>query len=71
MVVYNITIHYHNDPDDNKGIDDILSGDNIEVIKKQIMDRQDFNDIYYYVIESEDGEEYFNSSEEPDWEPED
>ncbi len=68
---YNITIHYHNDPDDNRGIDDVLSGDNIEVIKEQIMDRQDFNDIYYYVIESEDGEEYYNSSDELDWKPED
>lgn len=67
-MIYNLTVHYHNDPDDNLGYDDEIEAENIEAAKEQVKQIEDFKTFNYYVLESEDGEEYYNSSEEEGWE---
>ena len=62
-MTYNLTVHYHNDPDDNIGYDDEIEAENIKAAIKQVEQLDDYKDIYYYVLESEDGEEYYNTSE--------
>jgi len=61
---YNLTVHYINDPDDLEGYDDEIDAENIETAKEYVKSLDDFKDIYYYVLESEDGDEYYNSSQE-------
>lgn len=70
-MIYNLTVHYHNDPDDNLGYDDEIEAENIKAAIKQVEQLDDYKDIYYYVLESEDGEEYYNTSELEGFEPED
>lgn len=62
-MIYNLTVHYHNDPDDNLGYDDEIEAENINEAIKQVEQLDDYKDIYYYVLESEDGEEYYNTSD--------
>lgn len=69
-MIYNLTVHYHNDPDDDLGYDDEIEADNIEAAIKKVEQLDDYKDIYYYVLESEDGEEYYNTSELEGFEPE-
>ena len=61
---YNLTVHYINDPDDLEGYDDEIDAENIETAKEYVKSLDDFKYIYYYVLESEDGDEYYNSSQE-------
>jgi hypothetical protein len=61
---YNLTVHYINDPDDLEGYDDEIDAENIETAKEYVKSLDDFKDINYYVLESEDGDEYYNSSQE-------
>lgn len=61
---YNLTVHYANDPDDDLGYDDEIEVESIEVAKDYVKSLDDFQDINYYVLESENGDEYYNSSEE-------
>ena len=70
-MIYNLTVHYHNDPDDNIGYDDEIEANNINEAIKHVEQLDDYKDIYYYVLESEDGEEYYNTSELEGFEPED
>ena len=70
-MTYNLTVHYHNDPDDNIGYDDEIEAENIKAAIKQVEQLDDYKDIYYYVLESEDGEEYYNTSELEGFELED
>lgn len=70
-MIYNLTVHYHNDPDDDLGYDDEIEAENINVAIKKVEQLDDYKDIYYYVLESEDGEEYYNTSELDGFEPED
>lgn len=70
-MIYNLTVHYHNDPDDNLGYDDEIEADNIEAAIKIVEAKKDFNKIYYYVLESETGDEYYNTSELNGFVPED
>lgn len=70
-MIYNLTVHYHNDPDDNIGYDDEIEAKNINEAIKHVEQLDDYKDIYYYVLESEDGEEYYNTSELEGFEPED
>ena len=67
-MVYNLTVHYHNDPDDEQGYDDEIEAENIEAAKEKVKQIEDFQTFNYYVLESEDGNEYYNSSEEEGWE---
>ena len=69
-MIYNLTVHYHNDPDDELGYDDEIEAENINEAIKQVEQLDDYKDIYYYVLESEDGEEYYNTSELEGFEPE-
>ena len=70
-MIYNLTVHYHNDPDDNIGYDDEIEANNINEAIKHVEQLDDYKDIYYYVLESEDGEEYYNTSELEGFKPED
>ena len=70
-MTYNLTVHYYNDPDDNLGYDDEIEANNINEAIKHVEQLDDYKDIYYYVLESEDGEEYYNTSELEGFEPED
>lgn len=67
-MIYKLTVHYHNDPEDERGYDDEIEADNIEAAKEQVKQIEDFKTFNYYVLESEDCEEYYNSSEEDGWE---
>jgi hypothetical protein len=67
-MIYNLTVHYHNDPNDEQGYDDEIEAKNINEAKEQVKQIEDFKTFNYYVLESEDGEEYYNSSEEDGWE---
>ena len=67
-MVYNLTVHYHNDPNDEQGYDDEIEAKNIEAAKEKVKQIEDFQTFSYYVLESEDGNEYYNSSEEEGWE---
>ena len=69
-MIYNLTVHYHNDPDDELGYDDEIEAENINEAIKQVEQLDDYKYIYYYVLESEDGEEYYNTSELEGFEPE-
>ena len=69
-MIYNLTVHYHNDPDDYRGYDDEIEADNIEAAIKIVEAKKDFNKIYYYVLESETGEEYYNTSNLEGFKPE-
>lgn len=64
-MTYNYTIHYAYDPDDNEGYEDEMKADNINDVISFIKGLDDYDRFNYYVIESEDGGEYYNSSEEP------
>jgi hypothetical protein len=70
-MIYNLTVHYYNDPDDALGYDDEIEAENIKAAIKHVEQLDDYKDIYYYVLESEDGEEYYNTSELEGFEPED
>ena len=70
-MIYNLTVHYHNDPDDNIGYDDEIEANNINEAIKHVEQLDDYKDIYYYVLESEDGVEYYNTSELEGFKPED
>ena len=67
-MIYNYTIHYAYDPLDNEGYDDEMEADNIQEVISFIKNLEDYDRFNYYVIESEDGEEYYNTSEEPGFE---
>lgn len=67
-MIYNLTVHYHNDPNDEQGYDDEIEAENIEAVKEKVKQIEDFQTFNYYVLESEDGNEYYNSSEEEGWE---
>ena len=66
-MVYNLTVHYQYDPEDLEGYDEEIEVSNLEEAKNYVKNLDDFNKINYYVIESEDGDEYYNSSEEEGW----
>lgn len=65
--IYNITVHFYNDPDDVFGYDTEFEGHNIEEAMDFVKDSDDFDNVYYYVIESEDGEEFYSSEDEEDF----
>jgi hypothetical protein len=67
-MIYNLTVHYHYDPDDEQGYDDEIEAENIDAAIEKVKQIEDFNDFNYYVLESEDGNEYYNSSEEEGFE---
>jgi len=67
-MIYNYTIHYIYDPFDNEGYDDEMEADNIQEVISFIKNLEDYDRFNYYVIESEDGKEYYNTSEEPGFE---
>lgn len=62
-MTYNLTVHYHNDPDDELGYEDDIVADNLEEAIKKVEQIEDYRQFYYYVLESEDGKEYYNTSE--------
>ena len=66
-MIYNLTVHYQYDPDDAEGYDEQIEATNIEEAKDYVKNLDDFNRINYYVLESEDGDDYYNSSEEEGW----
>ena len=75
-MIYNISVHFICDPDDVYEYNDEFEGDNIEQARQYVLNtyRENYDgtsqycDIDYYTVESEDGEEYYNSSDEPNWE---
>lgn len=67
MKTYNLSVHYHNDPDDNLGYDDEIMAEDLDDALEKVRQIDDFDDFYYYVVESEDGSDYYNSSEEDGW----
>lgn len=69
-MIYELTVHYHNDPDDLQGYDDEIEAKNINEAIKHVEQLDDYKDIYYYVLESEDGKEYYNTSELKEFVPE-
>lgn len=66
-MIYNLTVHYQYDPDDLEGYDDNIEASSLETAKDYVKNLNDFDRINYYVLESEDGNEYYNSSEEEGW----
>jgi len=70
MKYYNLTVHYKNDPNDELGFEEELEDENIEAVIEYVRGFDDFDEIYYFVIESEDGSEYYNTSEEEGFIPE-
>lgn len=66
-MIYNLTVHYKYDSDDEQGYDDEIEAPDIESAKGLVRQIEDFDDFNYFVLESENGDEYYNSSEEPDF----
>lgn len=66
-MLYNLTVHYKYDIDDERGYDDEIEADDIEAAKEQVKQIEDYDEFNYFVLESENGDEYYNSSEEPDF----
>lgn len=66
-MLYSLTVHYQHDPEDLEGYDDEIEASSLEEVKEYVKNLYDFNRINYYVIESEDGSEYYNSSQEEGW----
>jgi len=67
-MIYNLTVHYKYDPEDERGYDDEIEAENIEAAKEQVKQIEDYDEFNYFVLESENGDEYYNSSEEDGWE---
>ena len=61
--VFNISIHYLDDPDDLEGYETEFEGENLEEAIEYVKGLDDYDSFDYFVIESEDGNDYFNSSE--------
>lgn len=65
---YNITIHFKHDPDDELSEEFKLKATDLDLAKDFVKERDDFERINYYVIEEDGtGDDYYNSSEEPDF----
>ena len=60
---YDITVHYKNDPNDNRMQICGLETDDLESAKEFVMDEFG-GGIDYYVIEDTEGDEYYDSSED-------
>ena len=63
-MIYNLTVHYQYDPEDLEGYDEEIEASSLEEVKEHVKNLHDYSRINYYVIESEDGSAYYNSSEE-------
>ena len=65
---YNISIHFKHDPDDYYSEELGLYATDLDLAKDFVKERDDFERINYYVIEEDGtGDDYYNSSEEPDF----
>ena len=64
-MIYNLTVHYKYDPEDERGYEDEIEADDIEAAKNIVMQIEDFDDFNYFILESY--EDYYNSSAEPDF----
>ena len=64
---YDVTIHMCFDPEDLDEEDFMLEADNLEDAKECIKNDDNFKNYNYYVIEGIDNDDYYNSSEEPDF----
>jgi len=70
MKKYDVTVHFKYDPEDDRSEDFELETDGMNSTKQFIKERDDFDSINYFVIETQEDEkeyEYYNSSEEPDF----
>lgn len=70
MKKYDVTVHFKYDIEDERSEDFELETDDMDSAKQFIKERDDFNSINYFVIETQEDEkeyEYYNSSEEPDF----
>jgi len=70
MKKYDVTVHFKYDPEDDRSEDFELETDDMNSAKQFIKERDDFDSINYFVIETQEDEkeyEYYNSSEEPDF----
>ena len=61
--VYNISIHYLDDPDDLEGYETEFEGENLAEAIEYVKDLDDYDRFDYFVIESENGDDYYNSSD--------
>ena len=61
--IYNLSTHFVNNPEDTMGYDTEIEAESIEEAVEQVKALEDFKLFEYFVLESEDGEEYYNSSE--------
>ena len=65
---YNISIHFKHDPDDYYSEELGLYTTDLDLAKEFVQERDDFERINYYVIEEDGtGDDYYDSSEEPDF----
>ena len=65
---YNISIHFKHDPDDYYSEELGLYATDLDLAKDFVKERDDFERINYYVIEEDGtGDDYYDSSEEPDF----
>lgn len=70
MKKYDVTVHFKYDPEDEREEDFELETDDMYSAKQFIKERDDFDSINYFIIETQEDEkeyEYYNSSEEPDF----
>lgn len=70
MKKYDVTVHFKYDPEDERSEDFELETDDMVSAKQFIKERDDFDSINYFIIETQEDEkeyEYYNSSEEPDF----
>lgn len=70
MKKYDVTVHFKYDPEDEREEDFELETDDMGSAKQFIKERDDFDSINYFIIETQEDEkeyEYYNSSEEPDF----
>lgn len=70
MKKYDVTVHFKYDIEDEREEDFELETDDMDYAKQFIKERDDFDSINYFIIETQEDEkeyEYYNSSDEPDF----
>lgn len=61
---YDVDIYFKHDPEEIRHEVFGLEAENLEDAKEFVEERDDFDIIDYYIIEEQDGNEYYNSSKQ-------
>ena len=62
--IFNISVHYLDDPEDLEGFETEIERENLDEAIEYVKEHEDYDRFDYFVIESEDGNAYYNSSDE-------